>query len=297
MKIYLLKFKMLVLASLLIGGSSHLAAHKFEEYLERVEKKFLAARSKEEKFKLVTQPVNREVLCQDDVDLDDEKALSANIDPTPFAYDKEFNFEKKTNPLMLAIGLGEVRLFELFLSVVEDVNDPLLTVWGHRQPYYLAHMALAPALDHRRLSLKKKAPLAQRLSIIDLLGGKNADFNQKLPAYFAQTLPYNNPPLIVPEVGAYSEKFSDALRARALLYGADPLVQGSSASLVCVNPTPERPLNSFGINANRFCALAFDKYLKMPPEQQKNVRLAESVKEKFKELKVEKLKQLANLEF
>lgn len=289
--------KVLVFASFLIGCSSHLAAHKFEEYLERVEEKFVAAKSDEEKFELVTQSVNRKVLSQDDVDLDDEEALSANIGPDPFSYtvteereEKEkFNFEK-TNPLMLAICLGDVRRFELFLSVVDDVNNPLLTAWGYRQPYYLSHMALDP-----QYSFLKKVPITNRLRIVDLLGKKNADFN-KIPGPFTIGI-YNNPPLIVSGLDGSRCEFFDALRARSLLYGADPLVTGSSKSLVCINPTLERPLNSFGSDANRLCELAFDQYLKMPSGQRKKARLADSVKEKFEEIKAERLKQLIELSF
>lgn len=290
----IIRHKIFFLTAMVIFFSSQAFADRVEEFLVKVESRFTAAKSKQEKFAIVSQVVNRKTLTSPEVSLDDNAALAKGTGPDPFTFTEEEtgktndNFEK-TNPLALAVKRADVERVRLFLSAVENVNDPLLTAWGFRQPYFLSHMALDP-----RDPNSPKGSLNRRMEIIDLLGEKGADFN--IRPGFSSTGVYDNPPLIVVGLDG-SDKRIDDLRPRALLYGADPIVKGSSASLVCINETPDRPLDTFGSVANELCEIAFDQYLKMPREQREKVRIADSVRKRFAEIKAERMKQLAETDF
>ena len=123
----------------------------------------------------------------------------------------------------LAISLGRVDAVRAFLAVVPDVNDPILAVWGYRQPYTLAHLALDPRFPY---FLGDNVPLKNQLEIIDALGERGANFNAILKN--SKLDPYTNPPLAAGGPSGYADlKLMPHLQARALLYGADPAVKGS----------------------------------------------------------------------
>lgn len=290
-----IRHKIFFLTAMVIFCSSPAFADRVEEFLVKVESRFTAAKSKQEKFAIVSQLVNRKALISSEVSLDDSAALAKGTGPDPFTFTEEEtgktieNFEK-TNPLALAVKRADVERVKLFLSAVEDVNDPLLTAWGFRQPYFLSHMVLDP-----RDPNSPKVSLNRRMEIIDILGEKGADFN--IRPGFSSTGVYDNPPLIVVGLDGSDVGELGNLQARALLYGADPIVKGSSASLVCIDETPDRPLDTFGSVANQMCEIAFDQYLKMPREQREKVRIADSVRKRFAEIKAERMKQLADTDF
>lgn len=294
-----MKLRVPMFLALLIGCISPLTANNTEKYLQMVEREFDEADSRTAKFKVVSQPVNKQALtlpCED-FEKNHKEALSRKVGPHPFTFETEKDGRKeqhinfnKTNPLMLAISLGDIGRVSKFLTVVDNVNDDLFTAWGYRQPYYVSHMALDPHYPS-----EEKVSLSTRLAIITLLGEKGADFN-KLPGFFRTGI-YDNPPLIVPGLdGSHTNDETDKLMARALLFGADPLVQGSSSSLVCINPTPDRPIGTFGGQANRLCEIAFDDYFVLD-RQGVRMRLAPSIKAKFESIKKERLKMLMEASF
>ena len=128
----------------------------------------------------------------------------------------------KTTPLSLAVTMGKPALVDPWLSVIDDVNSDLFATWGYRQPFSLAHHGLDP--EHPMYN--EQATLEDRLAVLDLLAAKGADFN----AMFKESL-YDNPPLAAGDPrgwGGAHEVGQDALRARALLHGANPLLGGTS---------------------------------------------------------------------
>ncbi len=127
----------------------------------------------------------------------------------------------RNNLLSLAIRAGNPRMVENFLSAVPDMNSESLFVWGYRQIYNIAHVVLDPiAYRHDTVAL------STRLVIVDLVARKGADFNWKHP--YMDVDIYENPPLSAGEPrGCHSQHIND-LRARALLWGADPCLKGSS---------------------------------------------------------------------
>ena len=156
------------------------------------------------------------------------KSLAAEFEAAPDPQSKlaivcrhigeDFGKFATNNTLALAIGAGNRWLVEKFLSVVEDVNSEDLYVWGYRQKYNLAHVALDPLSMFR----SDVADLGSHLAIIDMLARKGADFN------WIPKGGYENPPLSAGEPRGSSSKYINDLRARALLYGADPCLGGSS---------------------------------------------------------------------
>jgi hypothetical protein len=197
-------------------------ANPIDDYLRTVEKDFdLAPLAK--RYGIVSKYLNLTYLCSlKSGDELDNNQLTSKVGPaslkckgekvTPIYYNQ-------TNPLALAISLGKRELVSKFLSVVEDVNDKALVVWGYRQIYTLAHVALDP----RYPEVSRNVPLEDRLEIIDELARKGANFNKII-----KWGGYKNPPLAAGEPSSsHLKNVIDHVRARALLYGADPNIKGS----------------------------------------------------------------------
>lgn len=212
---------------------SQAKADVYEEYLEDITTKFHQASTLEEKFEIISRSINSAHLQQITSlkDLDESK-LEAEVRSGPFPFivkgtnkKKDYN-ASKTTPLSLAISLGKVHLVEEFLKVVSNVNDTRLTAWGHCQPYTLAHMALHPHYP----KASQPVPLEDKLAIIDLLGKKGANFNAILKPDQADVYEgvYLNPPLAAGSLAGVNTTETYPLQARALLYGADPNLHGSS---------------------------------------------------------------------
>lgn len=121
----------------------------------------------------------------------------------------------------MATSRGRADLVHKFLPVIPNVNAPELTSWGYRQPYFLTHMSLDPQYPRAA----RIVPLKDRLSMVDLLGDAGADFN-----LVCHPQVYTNPPLAAGESSGRPLDIMCQLRARALLYGADPKIKGSSFS-------------------------------------------------------------------
>ena len=292
MKIYI-SIALFMAGILTICAPSKASSHQsfIEAWAQEVEQ----APSKEASRALIIRPMNINELYKPYWDEIDQKALYEGVGPGMFAHTiikdgvetRKINFHK-TNILMLAIAHGYVKTVSKLLNYIDDVNDPMLTAWGYRQPYWPAHMAVDQAVVRSSISLE------DRLAIIDLLGQKGADFNI-MPGDFEIGI-YNNPPLIAGTCGLHIIDDTFKLLARAVLYGADPMVQGSSGSFVCINPTSDCPLGTFGSQANSLCQIAFDDFM-VQSKLSKNLKLAPSVVEKFKKIKEERLKQLSALPF
>lgn len=123
-----------------------------------------------------------------------------------------------TNALALSICLGDRETLSMALGCVPDVNAEPTFAWGYRQQFSLAHMALAPFFPYC-----EHIPERTRLLIVDCLGERGADFNTMIAGV------YNNPPLACAQgMGHRWGEVSDPLRVRALMWGADPRIVGSS---------------------------------------------------------------------
>lgn len=203
-----------MLFSLLIGGACQASkgsgsGQRILDLLGAIEKEFDGASSQQEKFEIVSRPMDKEKLWKFEGTHD---LLEREGKPST----------QKTNPLALAIVVADTNKLEKFLRCVENINDDRLAVWGYRQPYTLAHLALDPTHPLGCVDWVGDVPLGKRLKVVDLLAQKKANFNHIIPKH-----PYLNPPLAagIPEGRPF--KHYQALQARALLYGADPKIKGS----------------------------------------------------------------------
>lgn len=288
-----LKLKMLFFVALATSCTSQLTAVSQEEFLADVGKRFSAAPSKEAKREIVTERLDIRDLARAETlgAFYKTRGQKSQAEESKRGVERELALVNVTHPLMMAIVSADYLRFSTFLEVIDDVKDVSLCTWGYRQPYTLAHMALDPQ-DTTHVD-KSKGSLTDRLRILDLLGSKGADFNQRVPPKSVGV--YENPPLVAAGLN-YVLSYTDELRARALLYGADPVVNGSSKTLLTINPTPNHPRDSFGREAERLCFMAFNEYyasLRRPKEGQ---RLAPSVRERMKTLLAETLESLQDEE-
>lgn len=182
-----------------------------------MEKEFDSA-APAKRYGIVSKYLNLTYLCSlKSGDELDNTQLTSKVGPASLKFkDEKITpiYYNQTNPLALAISLGKRNLVSKFLSVVEDVNDKALVVWGYRQIYTLPHVALDP----RYPEVSQNVPLEDRLEIIDELAKKGADFNKII-----KWGGYKNPPLAAGDSSSFHlEDVLDPLRARALLYGAEP---------------------------------------------------------------------------
>lgn len=196
----------------------------WDDYLAQVEGEFDRATTPQKKYEIISEPVNREYLesLNSISDLDLLK-LKMGVGKGVLSYmatdGRELENNSRVTALNLAISLGKVDAVRKFLGVVSDVNADELTSWGFGQPYYPAHCALDPYYPK-----SKGINMRSRLEIIDILAAKGADFNRVFRYIYANT------PLSAGEPrGCFVDRDNiDRLRARALIYGADPALKGSS---------------------------------------------------------------------
>jgi hypothetical protein len=201
-------------------------AHPIDRFLDRIEERFDKAATNAARYDVVSQPINRVYLES----LEEGQPIRGNllyvdISRDPFLREAGDENSEKTCPLALAVSLGRVYLVDKFLTAVKDPNAPELATWGYRQPYTLAHLALDPRypLAPAQIGLK------DRLMIVDAIAEKGANFNAILypnPNRWIHT--YRNPPLAAGESHYHQLNIINHVRARALLYGADPSFGGSS---------------------------------------------------------------------
>ncbi len=210
-----------------------------EQYLDLIEKEFDRTEGHQNRYLIVTRPINNEYLekLQNFEDLDEKKLTEGLSRET-----------EKTTPISIAVSLGKVSLVQKFLSVIDDVNSDHCLAWGYRQPYTLAHMALDPQYPWA----KTPVSLEDRLMIIDILAQKNADFNR---IEIAST--QYKPPLIAGDSSSHEvQKIRIFLRARAILFGADPyLIEPTSHEVMLKYPDSSYKSN----NLTREC---LNQYLK-----------------------------------
>lgn len=211
------------------GRATLQGAHtSLEMFLSHINILFQKAASPKEKKAIISHVVNVErvknfthqdaLLPLSDLSAHTCEAAMVCVDNAGQAY---LNIHK-TMPLSLAVTMGKPEFVEPWLSVIDDVNSDLFATWGYRQPFSLAHHGLDPAHP----LYNALATLQDRLAVLDLLAAKGADFN----AMFKNSL-YDNPPLAAGDPrgwGGAHDAGQDALRARALLHGANPLLGGTS---------------------------------------------------------------------
>lgn len=221
------KYSFLALNLLMILGicisQVHAGRGHIQSFLEREVKEFDRAPTAEARFAVALRPFNLNYLQElPDGQTIDPQELRAHVSLNVFDNGEGSINCDKSNLLMLVISLGRSNLVCKFLPVVPDVNDPRLYAWGYRQPYNAAHMALDPVFPEDQPPSK----LSDKLIIIDALGERGVNFNF-VPA-FLRINTYHNPPLAAGQPAGRFGGDVNFLRARALLYGADPSVSGSS---------------------------------------------------------------------
>jgi len=205
-----------------LTSSLRTQANPIDDYLITVEKDFDSA-PLAKRYGIVSKYLNLTYLCSlKSGDELDNNQLTSKVGSASVRYrDEKITaiYHNQTNPLALAISLGKRNLVSKFLSVVEDANDKALAVWGYRQIYTLAHVALDPQFPE----VSRNVPIEARLEIIDALAEKEANFNKVI-----KWGGYKNPPLAAGYPSGFQLKdVFDHVRAQALLYGADPSLKGS----------------------------------------------------------------------
>ena len=258
--------KCLVLCAALIGSISHkLHSGVINEYLAHVADEVDQA-SDSQKRKIILRTLDREYLqaAKDLKDIDKTKLYIDWREKKPEGGYYDFMSTEVTNPVALAISMGEVDLVRKFLQHI-DPNCPESFVWGWRGVFSLAHIALDPKYP----SPKKDVSLESRLKIIDLLGERGADFNitisgSRVIGGFSGG-DYMNPPLVAGDNSGYSESYKLApfVRARAFLYGADPDKSGTSHAPIKLDREPALRKLTLGYLIERFKNKA---KLKLAPE-------------------------------
>jgi hypothetical protein len=262
----------------------------FSKYLEVVMTEFDAACSKDEKYEIVKRPFHRDYLgiLTDVSDIDDAKLYGGvSLDPIKVTLKdntKILNYNK-ANILVIAICKANVGIVRKLLTVVDDVNDPELTGWGYRQPFMPAHFALDP---NYYLSSYRDSSIRDIITIIDMLASKGADFNMIIRHSYPGI--YHNPPLTAGSLNNHNDLPTRLkLQARALVYGADPELRGSSFYAFPVTKD-ER-----GRYPTALYQAAFDSYLEL---NKAGVELnpVDSVKEIFRNIKTERMAALSELD-
>lgn len=300
------------------------AADPYARFFSHVEKEFDAAKTTEEKLRIVSMPLNfsaiRSVKESDDIDLNelrkDEKGqpititmdgksgycrydlLKGGLNPglvfdfmliCPKTKTPRLSSSDGINVLALVISQAKTELLQKFLSVVEDINSPLFAVYGYRQEYTLAHVALDPhgvgGYGPFAAELKGELPLEKRLEIIDMLAQKGLDFNGN----HASGSYYVNPPLAAGQPrGDHSGPRQKQSRIRAFLYGADPLIWGSSFTMGGM------------LNTNKYASFPWDEVLEDAINlSKKGIKITpcDFVKDRLTEAKARKIKELQALSF
>jgi hypothetical protein len=182
----------------------------YEHLLHEIEIEFDEAMSKQDKVSILLRTINGlYVELLDPNEEIDYNRLGRIETPNERYY--------KTHPLALAIVHGKVDLLEKFLAVVDDINDEKLFVWGYREWYTMAHLALDP----QHPSLNDSVTLETRREILRMLRDKGVNFNLIKGGLYA------NPAIACGRGSGQELDCADSLRCDALLYGADPHVRGS----------------------------------------------------------------------
>jgi hypothetical protein len=299
MKTTILKIKAFAVAALVMTCASQAGASWGARTLDLFEQKFDQATTIVAKREIASLVLNERNLFKEDLlEKWDTKALAAGVGSESTVFSdpadgkRKFNYEK-TTPLMMAITAGRVGFVQKLLDVIPDVNDNLHTSWGYRQPYAAAHMALEPMYPFAFGN--KEVPIEDRLSIIDLLGAHKADFNKRFDEGHMGI--YTNPPLAAGTVSQQIILGYERLQARAMLYGADPKVQGSCFTMVTLNETEEYPVVGTPCKSTiKLIDRAYDEY-KVLSKKGVKMTLAECVKDRFRVLRDAEIKALLALPF
>lgn len=221
---FIFSFSVLMLASL---WTAHASTTEFSPYnhdlFDQMEREFNTLSNVKDQRELVARPLNKKYLhtrlreqYYEEQPPIDPKQLSEGVTSELIQSDGTICFDK-TTVLALAIQAGQARLVKKFLTVVEDINDPTFLIWGNMQPYNMAHLAICPDYD----SPARNDYPEERLDIIDSLAGLGVDFNF-IYIYKDGPKHRNSKPPVDTFINDLMRPTD--LQLRALLYGADPLL-------------------------------------------------------------------------
>jgi hypothetical protein len=238
--------------------------------LNRIHENFLAATSQQSKLAIITAPID----------------------------DSAYGLPCK-HGLSLAISLGKPGIVEDFIKCVDDINGEKLDVFGYRQPYTVAHVAMHPNYilsNHISETFDPAgASLHDRLKIIHLLGQKGADFN-----IIRENNGYKYHPL---QLGSHSgtcilNDVADGFRARGLLYGADFLhpeyeyATGPYPAICSFEELFADQSTAYKIFVQNIFNSAFDQYVSLSIPELEKTRLAASTKSVFRIFQERKIAEL-----
>lgn len=270
-----LKPTQLVLAAMVLfclaAINSNVHANPYDKVMQAIDEEFNRGDSKH-RLAIIFKRMNMEYFDQlKEDDKIDDIALHSGVN--------RFN---GTNAIALAICFGDVQRIAKYLQVIENPNDPSLHVWGHRQFFNLVHLALDPSYRWGDKNRKHIFSTENRLKIIDLLGATKIDFNF-IPVGDHIGI-CTNPPLSAGMPSGRATTDKEKLQARALLYGADPMVVGSSFMMDDEN------------SISQITKLAFSMVLNKEITRE-NIHPTENVKQRLEKLRIEHIEYLTNLTF
>ncbi|APD50410.1 hypothetical protein [Francisella hispaniensis] len=255
----------LLLPCLFLNGYSV----SLDSYLSYVEQKFDKSTSTEAKRYEVIKPLNIKYLSK--------VSSIEDIDESQLVVEDLGKISLISNALALAIASADIQKTQKFLQVIDDVNDNKLVSSGYRQLVGLPHIAVNPLRQLKIFDKQAKLDsdyVKRMLKIIDVLAQYDANFNMlNCENYYGYV--YNNTPLVhaelVSSIYSFNSNLQYQLMTRAILYGADPELPGTTGRLTNYYKYNRDLKNLKPLILEYYAELSTD------PIKFKKVKLAESV--------------------
>lgn len=203
---------------------------RIKAFLKSIDIDFETANTDSDKASIVSQPIHKDnVLNFDPYDTKTFEANGTNYivkDKARGEVLRKFNSDI-VNPLVVAIFAQDSEKFKKWLPFV-DANHVNLVAQSYRQPANLAHIA---TIQYDAFDFSSNTFPSRSEQIIHSLGQAGADFNFK--PHGGQMGIYNNTTLTAYNISdAHTNPNTDRRVALAILYGADPLLGGSTRHFI-----------------------------------------------------------------
>lgn len=185
-----------------------------------------------------------------------------------------YNKTSLMHGLSLAVIAGDKESLQKFLTAVPDINVEELDIWGYRQRYTMAHLAMHPfypiGFD--------KITIDNRIEIIHTLGQKGMDFS-----IVRTGNSYRNQALAVGVASGMVLKEYKCLQPYALLYEANPLFVGTSVGFSHFD-REEETLCQVNDYTTSLYNDALDLWYRLSPDDKQHVKLHFHTKKRFQEI-------------
>ncbi|MBK2357812.1 hypothetical protein [Francisella hispaniensis] len=255
----------LLLPCLFLNGYSV----SLDSYLSYAEQRFDESTSTEAKRYEVIKPLNIKYLSK--------VSSIEDIDESQLVVEDLGKISPISNALALAIASADIQKTQKFLQVIDDVNDKKLVSSGYRQLVGLPHIAVNPLRQLKIFDKQAKLDsdyVKRMLKIIDVLAQYDANFNMlNCENYYGYV--YNNTPLVhaelVSSIYSFNSNLQYQLMTRAILYGADPELSGTTGRLTNYYKYNRDLKNLKPLILEYYAELSINR------EKFKKVKLAESV--------------------